>query len=88
MGAGVVVVRDHSTPGREPTKSDKFLVLDEVGGGSGLVTDHCPLTLMNFEKATVSRDLRDHSVQAFHFISEPRKGKVTWYMSHRIQSCD
>lgn len=35
MVAGVVGVRDHSTPGREPTRSDKFLVLDEVGEAVG-----------------------------------------------------
>lgn len=42
MVAGVVAVRDNSTPGREPVRSDKFLVLDGVRGGSALITRHCP----------------------------------------------
>lgn len=52
------------------------------------MTRHCPLTLVNFEKAMVSRNLRDDSVQPFHVTSEPREGEVAWYRSHGIQSCD
>lgn len=31
--------------------------------------------LGDFDKTRASRDLRDHSVQPFHFISEPREGE-------------
>ena len=70
------VVRDHSVPGKEPEWKDKILVLDV-----GMVVQqavHQTLSTLHpgeFEKAKLDVDRRDHSVQPFHFISEPREGE-------------